>query len=48
VPVRNSEGKVVAGVAVQAPATRMKIEDGLEFLPNLRNAAEALTATIDW
>jgi DNA-binding IclR family transcriptional regulator len=48
VPVRNSEGKVVAGVAVHAPTTRMKIEQGLEYLPMLRNAAEAMTATIDW
>jgi DNA-binding IclR family transcriptional regulator len=48
VPVRNSEGKVVAGVAVQAPSTRMKIEQGLDYVPNLRTAAEALTATIDW
>jgi DNA-binding IclR family transcriptional regulator len=48
VPVRNSEGKVVAGVAVHAPLARMRIEQGLEYLPMLRNAAEAMTATIDW
>jgi DNA-binding IclR family transcriptional regulator len=48
VPVRNSEGKVVAGLAVHAPVARMRIEQGLEFLPYLRNAAEAITATIDW
>ena len=48
VPVRNSEGKVVAGVAVHAPISRMRIEQGLEYLPQLRQAAEAMTATIDW
>ena len=48
VPVRNSDGKVVAGVAVHAPLARMRIEQGLEFLPMLRSAAEAMTATIDW
>jgi len=48
VPVRNSDGKVVAGVAVHAPLTRMRPEQGLEYLPHLRNAAEAMSATIDW
>jgi len=48
VPVRNSDGKVVAGLAVSAPLSRMRIEDGLEFLPQLRDAAEQMTATIDW
>lgn len=48
VPVRNGDGKVVAGVAVHAPAARMRIEQGLEYLPQLRNAAEAMSATIDW
>lgn len=48
VPVRNGDGKVVAGVAVQAPIGRMRIEQGLDYLPQLREAAEALTATIDW
>lgn len=48
VPVRNAEGKVVAGVAVHAPAARMRPEQGLDYLPQLRAAAEALAATIDW
>ena len=48
VPVRNSEGKVVAGVAVHAPVARMRIDQGLEFVPQLRQAAEAMAMTIDW
>ena len=48
VPVRNADGKVVAGLAVQAPTTRMRPEQGLDYLPALRQAAEAITATIDW
>jgi len=39
---------VVAGVAVHAPAARMRPEQGLEYLPQLRTAADALAATIDW
>jgi hypothetical protein len=26
----------------------MRPEQGLEYLPQLRNAAEAISATIDW
>lgn len=48
VPVRNADGKVVAGLAVQALMTRMRPEQGLEYLSALRQAAEAITATIDW
>jgi IclR family transcriptional regulator, acetate operon repressor len=48
VPVRNSDGKVVASIAVHAPTARMRLEQGLQYLPQLRSAAEAMTATIDW
>jgi DNA-binding IclR family transcriptional regulator len=48
VPVRNADGKVVAAVAAQAPVARMRPEQSLDYLPQLREAAEALTATIDW
>jgi IclR family transcriptional regulator, acetate operon repressor len=48
VPVRNSDGKVVAAVAAHAPLSRMSLEQGTAYLPYLRDAAEALTATIDW
>ena len=48
VPVRNSDGTVVASIAVHAPTARMRVEQGIDFLPQLRSAAEAMTATIDW
>jgi IclR family transcriptional regulator, acetate operon repressor len=48
VPVRNSDGKVVASIAVHAPTARMRVEQGIDYLPQMRAAAEAMTATIDW
>ena len=48
VPVRDSDGRVVAGVAVHAPATRMRLDQAMEFLPTLRQAADAISQTIDW
>jgi IclR family acetate operon transcriptional repressor len=48
VPVRDADGRVVAAVAVQAPTSRMTIEQSIEFLPQLRQAAEAISQTIDW
>lgn len=47
VPVTDTAGKLVAGLAVQAPALRMPMDDALNFLPALRQAAEALTATLE-
>jgi DNA-binding IclR family transcriptional regulator len=48
VPVRNTDGKVVAGVSVHAPLARMSVDQALQYVPCLREAAEGLTATIDW
>jgi len=48
VPVRDADGRVVAGVAMQAPVTRMRIDQAMEFLPTLRQAADAVSQTIDW
>lgn len=48
VPVRNLRGKVVASLAVHAPTARMTVEQGLQFLPKLHEAAQAMGATIDW
>lgn len=48
VPVRNGDNKVVAAVAMSAPTARLKIGDMPEYLPAMRDAAQALTATIDW
>jgi IclR family transcriptional regulator, acetate operon repressor len=48
VPVRDSDSRVVATVAVHAPLSRMRIDQAIEFLPTLREAAEAIAQTIDW
>lgn len=48
VPVRDSDGRVVAGVAVHAPSTRMRLDQAMEYLPTLRQAADAISQTIDW
>jgi IclR family transcriptional regulator, acetate operon repressor len=48
VPVRDSDSRVVAAVAVHAPTSRMTVEQALEFLPTLREAAESISQTIDW
>lgn len=48
VPVRDADSRVVASVAVHAPQSRMQIEQAIEFLPTLREAAEAISQTIDW
>lgn len=48
VPVRDSDSRVVASVAVHAPHSRMRVEQAVEFLPMLREAAEAISQTVDW
>jgi DNA-binding IclR family transcriptional regulator len=48
VPVRDADGRVVAAVAVQAPVTRMRPEQAIEFLPLLREAADSVAQTLDW
>jgi DNA-binding IclR family transcriptional regulator len=40
VPVRDADQRVVAAISVQAPVTRMRLEEMVEFLPHLRQAAE--------
>lgn len=42
VPVAIQHGQVYAAVAVHAPSSRMSISAGLEFVPALRRAAEAI------
>jgi IclR family acetate operon transcriptional repressor len=39
VPVRDAEGKVVAGLAIHAPAVRMSLDAAAKNLPLLENAA---------
>lgn len=46
VPVTDRNGRTCASVAVHALAARMPLERGLQYLPTLRRAAEALSATL--
>lgn len=48
VPVRDADGRVVASVSVQAPVSRMPAEQAMEFLPLMRQSADAIAQTIDW
>lgn len=45
VPVRSTEGKVIAAVAVQAPAIRLPTHRAAATLPALRSAAEEVGET---
>ncbi|MEP6679486.1 MAG: IclR family transcriptional regulator [Betaproteobacteria bacterium] len=47
VPVTLRDGRVVASVAVQAPVARMTAATALRHVPALRDAADALAATMD-
>ncbi len=42
-----ADGRVIASVAVHAPAARMPIVAALRHVTTLRNAAGALAATLD-
>lgn len=48
VPIRDADQRVVAAVEVQAPVSRLRLEEAIEFLPHLRQAADAIAQTIDW
>lgn len=48
VPVRDTDGRLVAALAVHAPAARMRLDQAKEFLPLLRQSADAVAQTIDW
>ena len=48
VPVRTADHRLVAALAVHAPVSRLAIEQALEFLPLMRQSAEAIAQTIDW
>ena len=48
VPVRDADGRTVAGLAVHAPTSRLNIDQAMEFLPLLRRSAEAIAQTVDW
>ncbi|WP_046478408.1 IclR family transcriptional regulator [Candidatus Filomicrobium marinum] len=46
VPVRNKQGRVVAGIACHGPTARLTLDQILSFLPSLRNAAADLEDTL--
>jgi DNA-binding IclR family transcriptional regulator len=46
VPVRNRGGRVVAGLALMAVATRLPLEKARRYLPDLLACAEALSAEL--
>ncbi len=48
VPVRDSDGRLVAALAVQAPSARMPLPELTKFLPELRQAADAIAQTVEW
>lgn len=48
VPVLDADGRTVAAVSVHAPVSRLPADEALQFLPELHNAAEALSQTLDW
>jgi DNA-binding IclR family transcriptional regulator len=43
VPVKNSEGSVLGGLAVHAPTSRLTVEGALKHLSALQNAAERMS-----
>ena len=43
VPVKNTEGRVLGGLAVHAPTSRLSVEGALKHLPALKNAAERMS-----
>ncbi|MGD9671385.1 MAG: IclR family transcriptional regulator [Hyphomicrobiaceae bacterium] len=46
VPVLNSHGQVVAGIACHGPKSRLSVETALSHLPLLQRAAESLQMTL--
>ncbi|MGB7182304.1 MAG: IclR family transcriptional regulator [Burkholderiaceae bacterium] len=47
VPVRNHDGEVVASVAAHGPSSRMQLSQAIEFLPQLREAADCIGQTLE-
>lgn len=47
-PVRNSEGAVVAAISVHAPVERTSLAQVLDFVPEVRNAADTMSLTLEW
>ena len=47
VPVRAFDGSVAAALAVSAPAARMTLEKGIEYVPLLRDAADRMAESLE-
>ena len=47
VPITNSKGRMIAGVAVTAPIARMSLDDAIAHLPALRSAADKMSNYLD-
>jgi IclR family transcriptional regulator, acetate operon repressor len=48
VPIMNDQEKVIAAVSAHGPTSRMNAEQAIEFLPQLKEAAEQIAQTLDW
>lgn len=46
IPVRDSQGRMCAAIAVHGPAPRMTLKKGHGFLPAMRRAADVIAATL--
>lgn len=46
VPVRDSQGRLLATLSIFAPAIRMSLESAIDWVPELRKAAEDLTGVL--
>ena len=48
VPVHDGEGRVMAALSLNAPVSRLPLEEALQMLPEMQVAAEAMSQTLDW
>ncbi len=46
VPVSDGEGRLLATLSIFAPAVRMSLESAIDWVPELRKAADDLTAVV--
>lgn len=48
VPVVDADGRVVAALSLNAPVSRLSLEEALQLLPAMRSAAIEMAQTVDW
>jgi len=48
VPVRAANGKIIAGLSVHAPSTRLKLEKAVTLLPRFEEAAHAIGRQLEY